>query len=129
MILGVGIDAVEIERFQVWAQYSRTRLRSLFSDEELDYCLSNPKKSAERLAVRFAAREALLKALSPLAKKPLSLLSVCRAVSIFVDERGVHVNINDQWLSRHGIQEDLRVHVSLTHTNNTAAAVIIVEAF
>ena len=64
MILGIGIDSVEIKRFEPWTSYSKNRLARIFSEHEITYSLSNPKKAAERLAARFAAKEAFFKALS-----------------------------------------------------------------
>lgn len=61
--LGIGIDSVDIERFTEWHTYPRQSLSRIFSDQEIDYCLECPTKSAERFAARFAAREAFLKAL------------------------------------------------------------------
>ena len=50
MILGVGIDAVEIARFADWHTKSDKQLRRIFSEEEMAYCLSVPAKTAERFA-------------------------------------------------------------------------------
>src|SRR5260221_7060347 len=83
MIIGIGVDTVEIKRFALWHTYSRKKLFRIFSQEEIDYVLSNQQKSAERFAVRFAAREALYKALSyayPDIKIPF--LTLCASVSV-----------------------------------------------
>ena len=56
MICGIGVDSVEIERFALWLDYSKKRLSRIFSLEEIEYCLQQKNKSAERFAVRFAAR-------------------------------------------------------------------------
>lgn len=66
MVLGIGIDSVDIARFEQWHTYSHKKLLRVFSPAEIAYSLENPTKSAERFAVRFAAKEALFKALTPL---------------------------------------------------------------
>jgi holo-[acyl-carrier protein] synthase len=63
MIAGVGIDSVQVDRIRKAAKrWGRSFLRKLFTDAELKYCFThaNPYPS---LAARFAAKEAVLKAL------------------------------------------------------------------
>ena len=63
--LRVGFDLVEIgsirESLQAFGERFLTRL---FRDEEIGYALQGAECCAERLAARFAAKEATLKALS-----------------------------------------------------------------
>jgi len=61
-IVGVGTDLVEVERFRL-ALSRRARLGvRLFSDDERAYA-ERHRDPAPRLAVRFAAKEAVMKAL------------------------------------------------------------------
>jgi len=63
MIIGIGIDLVEVSRVKL--AISRWGLRfegRIFTEKELCYCNSK-KDKAQRMACRFAAKEALLKAL------------------------------------------------------------------
>lgn len=122
MIVGVGIDAVEIARFAHWQSKSDEQLKRIFSDEEIVYCLSVSKKSSERFAARFAAREALLKALSAILPN-LSLLQVSRACKIGDIPPKIEID-----LKKIGIkQEGLTIHLSMSHTQTEAYAVVIVE--
>jgi len=58
----IGLDAVDIERFRVSLQRTPTMRERLFVAEELDYVA--PKVDpVPSLAARFAAREAVMKAL------------------------------------------------------------------
>ncbi|HEY4330986.1 MAG TPA: holo-ACP synthase, partial [Ilumatobacteraceae bacterium] len=61
-MIGVGVDAVEIERFRQSLARTPTMRTRLFTAAELDYVApkSDPVPS---LAARFAAREAVMKAL------------------------------------------------------------------
>lgn len=63
MIVGVGVDVVEIERMRA-ACNRRTQhfLRRIFTPREIEYCYSQ-KEPFSHLSARFAAKEALLKAL------------------------------------------------------------------
>ena len=58
MIDGIGIDVVDIARFQESLERTPSLREKLFTEAERD-------KSVQSLAARFAAKEALYKALSP----------------------------------------------------------------
>ena len=64
MIFGVGIDIIEIERIKKSIERFGDRfLNKIFTQTELNYCL--PKKNKyQHLAARFAAKEAVSKALA-----------------------------------------------------------------
>lgn len=63
MPAGIGIDIVKVERIESLAEkWGERFLGRVFTEEELDHCLSRPR-SFEHLAGRFAAKEALIKAL------------------------------------------------------------------
>ena len=92
LILGIGTDLVRVERFAAWAHYPSTKIERIFSAAELQDCLlQNGQYSPEKLAVRFAAKEAFYKALSAalfkleLTDSTFSLLATCKAVSVSKD--------------------------------------------
>lgn len=63
MILGIGNDIVEIARIKAnLDRYQDRFLNRVFTSHEQDYCL-NRKVPALHLAGRFAAKEAVVKAL------------------------------------------------------------------
>jgi holo-[acyl-carrier protein] synthase len=63
-IIGHGIDIVETDRIRRLVDEHGTRfLNRVFTSGEQAYCAKNPKRRFERLAVRFAAKEAVLKVL------------------------------------------------------------------
>lgn len=63
MVLGVGIDIIEIERIQKSVErFGDAFLNKIFTKTELDYSLSK-KNKYQHLAARFAAKEAIAKAL------------------------------------------------------------------
>jgi holo-[acyl-carrier protein] synthase len=127
-ILGIGIDTVEIARFAHWNTFSHAVLSRAFSSDEIIYCMSVPKKSAERFAVRFAAREAILKALSlayPDIKIPL--LRLCKAVTLKKNKQGAPIcEINLRCL---GVPElkPITCHLSWTHTQHQATALVVLS--
>lgn len=62
MIKGTGVDIVEISRIEEAAGASGRFLKRVFTDAELTYC-SGGKRRWASLAARFAAKEAVSKAL------------------------------------------------------------------
>jgi holo-[acyl-carrier protein] synthase len=63
MIIGTGIDIVDISRFERFVAEENVPLfRRLFTPAEIEYC-SARKRSAQHFAIRLAAKEAFLKAL------------------------------------------------------------------
>ncbi len=63
-ILGHGIDLVETKRIgEMVEKYGEQFMERVFTPNEQGYAASSKKRSRERLAARFAAKEAVLKAL------------------------------------------------------------------
>lgn len=62
MAAGIGVDMLEIARMERVIQRRPSFLKRVFTDEERAYCNSFARP-AEHYAARFAAREAVLKAL------------------------------------------------------------------
>lgn len=62
-ILGVGLDATEIDRVaEMIDRYGDRFLRRVFTDDEIAYC-QRKRDFASSYAARFAAKEAAMKAL------------------------------------------------------------------
>ena len=62
MILGTGIDIIEVERVKRIAEKSPRFLEKIFTSGEIDYCRKK-KNKYQHLAARFAAKEAFFKAI------------------------------------------------------------------
>jgi holo-[acyl-carrier protein] synthase len=62
MILGIGIDIIEVERIQAsYARFGDRFLNRILLPNEISYCLSH-RVPGPFLAARFAAKEAISKA-------------------------------------------------------------------
>ena len=61
-MIGVGIDTVEVPRFRKVAARTPGIIARLFTDAERAYC-ERRKDPTERYAARFAAKEAVMKAM------------------------------------------------------------------
>jgi holo-[acyl-carrier protein] synthase len=120
VIIGIGIDAVEIERFRQALERTASLKERLFTAEELSYVKPQVDPTAS-LAARFAAREAVMKALGVgLGAFDFHDVSVCRASSGQPDL--LVVGRARQLATDQGIE---RWHLSLTHTESIAMAYVI----
>lgn len=128
MILGTGIDAVEVARFADWYAKPHDALKRIFSDAEIAYCLSEPALSAQRFAVRFAVREATYKIISNLpSMEHVPFLTVAQAVSIAKHANGAPMLIIDWEKLNFSGEINIRWHLSLTHTDTIAFASVIAD--
>lgn len=133
MILGVGIDIIDVQRFADWYTKSETELLHVFSAQEIAYCLhENKQLSAERFAVRFSAKEAFFKAyqamLATLNKtESKNFLAVQKEVSVTHLPNGAPALIVhwDKLLPKEIASP--RAHVSLSHAQQQAVAIVMLE--
>ncbi len=124
MISGMGVDLVEIDRIdRIIERWGDQFVHKVFADEEISYCKKHVLP-AMHYAVRFAAKEACLKALG------IGL--------------GMGVGLKDIWVSRSDkgfpsliFADKARIfmekqlvkgaHLSLTHTRRHAMAMVVLE--
>jgi holo-[acyl-carrier protein] synthase len=128
MIVGTGIDAVEVTRFADWHAKPIRSLKRIFSDSEITYCLSNKKLSAQRFAVRFAAREAVYKIAHAIpALQHVSFFTMAHAIVITKSDTGAP-KLHVDWYEL-GIDQPPQIiwHLSMTHTKELAIASVIAE--
>ena|SRR5438552_2500493 len=77
-ILGIGVDVVDVARMQRALSRHQTFAARVFTEEEVAYCTRGGTQ-AECYAGRFAAREAVIKALGGLRGAKWKDISVARA--------------------------------------------------
>jgi holo-[acyl-carrier protein] synthase len=115
MIVGIGIDVCQVARFET-AAAREGLLERVFTPSERD-------TSLQRMAGRFAAKEAFAKALGA----PTGL--VWTDVEVRKDDDGkpyfTYAGTVAELVARRGISS---VHLSITHDAGIAAAVVVCEA-
>jgi holo-[acyl-carrier protein] synthase len=116
VILGIGIDVVDIARFGESLERTPAMRTRLFTVAERDRSLSS-------LAARFAAKEALAKALG--APKGMGWLDAEIVNEATGDPR---FEIRDSVLARADELGVRSVHVSLSHDAGIASAVVVLES-
>lgn len=137
MICGVGVDIVQVDRFEHWTSYSMHQLQKIFNLQEIDACRGeNGTLQAEKLAVRFAAKEAFYKAFSAtlvnlnLNTKEFSFMLVCPYIVVVDGPWGVpQLNINWSAFETTCSAQlpPLHTHLSLSHEKTAAVAFVIIE--
>lgn len=124
MIVGVGLDNVQTKRMQEvllkWADRVEDRV---FTEEELAYSRTKGEPHFH-LAARFAGKEAFFKALG----KGLSEGMSWTNVNILNDELGKpYITLRGRARELADSMEVKVIHLSLTHTDESAIAVVILE--
>jgi holo-[acyl-carrier protein] synthase len=124
MILGTGIDIIEVARIQAsHEKFGERFLTRILRPAEIAYCLGY-KHPAPHLAARFAAKEAISKAFGTGIGQHLGWqdMEIGRKASgePFVI---LHDKANTLLEARRG----RLVHISLSHTVNYATAIAILE--
>ncbi len=121
-VVGIGVDAVDIERFRrVLSRRPNISLR-LFTDAEQAYARRS-SDPAPRLAVRFAAKEAALKALGEgIGAAPFVDIEVIRSTE-GAPQLALHRDAA-RLAREKGVE---RWHLSLTHTADLAVASAVAE--
>jgi holo-[acyl-carrier protein] synthase len=119
MILGVGNDIVEVARIKaILSRHPQRFLDRVFTPHEQDYCLKR-KDPALHLAARFAAKEAIVKALGTGFSQGLSWLDI----EIRNDAKGKPVASFSPFAKE--LFGDLLLHISMSHCHQYATAVAI----
>jgi phosphopantetheine--protein transferase-like protein len=131
MIVGIGVDSVEIARFAHWHTLAEKQLTRIFPLVEIEYCLVSPIKTTERFAARFAAREAAWKAFASIAPgHNIPFLTFCRKIIVGKNGDASPELIIDWQFLQSQVKKTLPLitaHLSLTHTKTIATALVIFE--
>lgn len=117
MILGIGVDLCEVARIRRLVEKYKDRfLNRVFTEEE------QKKKDFSSLAARYAAKEAMIKALGGY------YISHLREVSVVTGERGEpKIVLTGKALSRFKEIGGKSIRLSLSHTKELAIAIVMIE--
>lgn len=124
MIIGSGIDLVEIERIQQsMDRFGERFLNRIYTPAELAYCLRK-RNAAESLAARFAAKEAGAKALGTGISRGVHWHEI-EVVREPGGRPGIRFSGRAAEIARHlGVAH---AALSLTHTASLAMASVVLE--
>jgi holo-[acyl-carrier protein] synthase len=124
MITGIGVDLVEIMRFRKVIERLKDRfILRIFTSGEQQFCNMH-RDPVPHFAVRFAAKEALFKALGTGWAKGVT----------WIDAEVQRERQDAPTMLLHGEAQKLsiamgvqRIHLSLTHSENMAIAMVVLE--
>jgi len=123
MVTGIGIDIIETVRMAEKISKKNGFAKHVFSASEIKYCESQ-KNKAEHYAGRFAAKEALLKALGT----GLSGNFTLNEIEVRHDEMGkpsfYFTGTTRQAIKKRRIS---KIHLSISHQKSVACAVVVIE--
>lgn len=120
-IRGIGVDAVSIDRMDTRRIRDHV-LSRMFHPSEVEQANSMEQGRAQFLASRFAAKEALVKALGT------GFRGIGPSqIAVAVDETGQpHIDLSRELLEQLGLTRSI-IHLSLTHEGSLALAFVVVE--
>jgi len=120
MVVGIGIDLAEVARYDFDPAKRAWFARKVYTPEEMAYAMRK-RNWQERLAGFYAAKEATRKAFGHAI--PWRQIGVTHEVSgkptIALSGRAAML------IERRGVA---RIHLTITHTATTAAAVVVLES-
>jgi holo-[acyl-carrier protein] synthase len=123
MIAGVGIDIIEVNRVAEKIGRENGFRENVFSTKEITYCESQTDK-AQHYAARFACKEAFLKATG----QGLLLGTTLKDIEVVSNDQGKpEVLLHATFKEAAQKNSWNKIHVSLTHVQAMACAVVIIE--
>ena len=122
MIVGVGIDVVPVARFESASVRTKQLIERLFTQTER-FTAHGVARTPESLAARFAAKEAVAKAMG----SPGGMS--WHDAEVVVDDSGRPRLVVTGTVARKAAELGIRCwHLSLSHDGGVASAVVIAEA-
>jgi holo-[acyl-carrier protein] synthase len=122
MVLGIGIDIIEIERIKKSIdQFGDRFLNKIYTQVELEYSLAKPSKY-QHLAARFAAKEAVAKALSSVKENGFNW----KDIEIYNKDNGMPVVKLYGDLERI-VKDGKELKISMSHSDNYVTCFAILQ--
>ena len=123
MIVGIGIDLVESDRFLDWSAFKKQRI---FTKKELEYADEDNARAEKHLANFWAAREAALKALGTGFGDDIAFSDI----SVDHDENGrpeLIIAGGAKTVLKELAGANAHVMLSITDQESYSAAVVVIE--
>lgn len=125
MAISCGVDIIKISRIQESIEKMGDGFKKrIYTDEEISYCESKRMCMYESYAARFAAKEAVYKALSPDESKGTSW----REIEVIKQKNGKPgIRLHGAFKNISDVQRIKNIEVSLSHDNDYAIANVVIE--
>lgn len=120
MVLGLGIDIIEIVRIkQSIETYGDKFLNKIFTKNEIEYSITKPNQY-QHFAARFAAKEAIYKALSSDTNQVYSW----QDVEIYNEKNGLP-KVKFYGALKNYLNENKQIKISMSHSEHYVTCVAI----
>jgi len=126
MIIGLGIDIVEIERIAAIMRRQPGFVARILSERERSAPMpAAERRAAEYVAGRFAAKEAAAKAIGTGIGKSLGF----HDMEVWKEESGKpYIRLSEEAAARlYSDPSSIRIHLSISHSKEYAVAQVIIE--
>lgn len=121
MVLGIGTDIIEIDRIKKSIDdYGNHFLNKIFTQTEIDYCSKKANKY-QHFAARFAAKEAVFKAISSGWQEAVGW----KDIEIMNEPTGMPI-VNPKGKLKSFLSENKNLKISISHSNNYVTSVAII---
>ena len=125
MIISTGIDIIEVDRVRKNIEkYGEKFLNKVYTESEIEYCEGKKIQRYESYAGRFAAKEAVFKAISWMLDGKFDV--DWKDIEVINDKRGrplVSVNNNSKISN---LEEIISIDISISHVKNMAVASVVI---
>ncbi len=124
MIFGIGTDIIEISRIEKAINRSQSFCDKIYTGREQDYCNARNLARFESYAARYAAKEALFKALGTGYRYGFAF----NEIEILNDELGKpEIEAHGKVLKFLTDNKIAQIHLSMSHAQENAVAYVILE--
>lgn len=125
MIIGIGTDIVELSRIEKVIERTPRIVERILTEQERDRLPLAPRRRLEYIAGRFAAKEAISKAMGVGIGKQFGW----HAVSILNDDKGKPVIIYHHPSLQMPEWQQRKIQLSIAHEQKFAVAFAIIEQY
>lgn len=124
MQITTGVDIIEVERIrEAVDEIGESFINRIYTEAEVEYCNKSAKLKYQHFAARFAAKEAVFKALSKYIHSREDIL--WKEIEIVKDEDG-RPKVNIENLKKYQIEKLESIDISISHIKDYAVASVVV---
>jgi len=122
MILGIGVDIIEIDRIKsIINRFEHKFLNKIYTENEIEYCINKVNKY-QHFAARFAAKEAIYKALNENEQK----IANWKNIEVFNQKNGLPI-VKTYGKLKEYLADDKEIKLSISHSENYVVCFAVIN--